>query len=431
MAVATPQKLGIKAPAGGFKTGGWYRGRQYWGGTLSDPGVLHPSSDQPGAGGAAFVAPKDVSFIQSERAKAGLSARPTSKEQVTPFLNQLQDNIFDASSKPKVKQPTVAEIKEAVTPTTGLPTLLDRGKRFEELRAEYGVAQLEESLTGIKDEIEGEFALLREQRGIEEGKPVALNVIAGRISEEERTAQERIDFLGRQQNRIVDELNTKYNVIGQFMSFYSLDYADAVSRYDQEFTRNLDMYRIVLGQGDKALDQWNADRAAASSNLTMFVNAATAGNIDYGSLSAEQKMQISKLEIQAGVPIGFIASVKKDVDADIIFTTSNEGVTQIGFRNADGSIRVESHGTRVPGSGSDTKSTRQQFKDASEGSNFPDLVNQFASSMSLEEIYKAYANTDKGRKFGKPVENPREIKLLYRVSRGEITPQEAREELEG
>ncbi|MFA5395212.1 MAG: hypothetical protein WC346_04260 [Methanogenium sp.] len=52
MATYTPQQLGISAPAGGFQKGGWYEGRQYWDGTLSDPGVIHPSSDQAGAGQA-------------------------------------------------------------------------------------------------------------------------------------------------------------------------------------------------------------------------------------------------------------------------------------------------------------------------------------------------------------------------------------------
>lgn len=50
--VYDPQSLGIAAPSGGFQQGGWYNGRQYWGGTLSDPGVIHPSSNQQGAGQA-------------------------------------------------------------------------------------------------------------------------------------------------------------------------------------------------------------------------------------------------------------------------------------------------------------------------------------------------------------------------------------------
>ena len=50
MATYAPNTVGVQAPAGGFQQGGWYGGRQYWGGTLSDPGVIHEQSTQQGAG---------------------------------------------------------------------------------------------------------------------------------------------------------------------------------------------------------------------------------------------------------------------------------------------------------------------------------------------------------------------------------------------
>lgn len=48
--IYTPDQLRIKPPPGGFQQGGWYEGRQYWNGTFSDPGVIHPWSNQIGAG---------------------------------------------------------------------------------------------------------------------------------------------------------------------------------------------------------------------------------------------------------------------------------------------------------------------------------------------------------------------------------------------
>lgn len=48
--IYTPEQLGIRPPKGGFQQGGWYEGRQYWNGTFSDPGVIHPWSNQIGAG---------------------------------------------------------------------------------------------------------------------------------------------------------------------------------------------------------------------------------------------------------------------------------------------------------------------------------------------------------------------------------------------
>lgn len=71
--VYSPESIGIKAPAGGFQQGAWYSGRQYWGGTLSDPGTIHPSSNQPGAGQAVSqdvvqqTNPANVQYIQQQQ----------------------------------------------------------------------------------------------------------------------------------------------------------------------------------------------------------------------------------------------------------------------------------------------------------------------------------------------------------------------------
>lgn len=84
-----PASVGVKAPAGGFQEGGWYGGRQYWGGTLSDPGVIHPSSNQQGAGQAVSAevnaqsaakqgvsAPQLESYLEQQR-KAQAAMKPT------------------------------------------------------------------------------------------------------------------------------------------------------------------------------------------------------------------------------------------------------------------------------------------------------------------------------------------------------------------
>ena len=50
MSTYSQSQLGLQTPEGGFQKGGWYEGRQYWNGTFSDPGVIHPMSNQQGAG---------------------------------------------------------------------------------------------------------------------------------------------------------------------------------------------------------------------------------------------------------------------------------------------------------------------------------------------------------------------------------------------
>jgi len=78
MGVYTPQSLNIKPPSGGFREGGWYRGRQYIGGTLSDPGVIHSGSSQQGAGQA----------VSAEVNRQSAQAQGVSAPQFEGYLQQ-------------------------------------------------------------------------------------------------------------------------------------------------------------------------------------------------------------------------------------------------------------------------------------------------------------------------------------------------------
>ena len=358
-----------KAPPGGFKQGGWYEGRQYWNGTFSNPGQINKLSDQQGAGQQVSKEVVRASSVAAGKAPgvfgdflANQSAQqdqPKNKQEVTPYLDRYQKNLFQSGNGVETRK----TIQEQLKPSIDNPAPLDRTGEFDKLRLEYGVSELETQLNDLKAQQDELNAGFREQRFTERGKTVPLNVIEGRISEEERQYSERNDYLGRQVARITDELNTKYNVISTYMNFKNLDYQDAVSRYESEFNQNLQIYNVLAGERKEARSAYESDRAAASANLQMFYNMVTSGNVDYNSIGDDQKVMISKLEAQAGIPIGFMASVRRDPGSDIVFTTSNEGITQVGIRNADGTISVDSYGTKInSGSSKDKKLNETEYK---------------------------------------------------------------------
>jgi len=324
-------------------------------GTRTVGGQLYYDIDQTAfGGGTGWVA---APALEGAIGQAAISPQvaPKSQEEVTPYLNQFQAELFKARERPEVRVPTAEELKKELAPTTAYPEPLKRVEEFERLRTEYGVADLETSLANIKAQIDEEYALLRQQRGIEEGKPVPMGVITGRISEEERTAQERIDFLGRQQARITDELNTKYSLISTYMNLMGLDYNDAVKRYDDEFKRNVQMYNIISGKEEAALTQYERDRTAARANLQIYTNAITSGNLSYENLSADQKLMVTKLEVQSGLPVGFISNLKmspkdrllnineKTGEALLVDEKGNFNVVQTGMRptKAEGERKEE------------------------------------------------------------------------------------------
>jgi len=392
-------------PPGGFEEGGWYwnpslgEAQQYWGGSFG-AGTTVANPNQAGYG-------QRVS--QEVQTQSGYVApEPKSSGQVTPYLNQYQSNLY--SDRPEIKVPTMEELKTTLTPAGGYPEDLNRVEKFEELRTDQGVEALETTLNDLKAQEEQAYANLRIRKAGEEGKPVAMGVISGRITEVEKQERENLDFIQRQKARVVDELNTKYNVINMYMNFYGLDYQDSVNRYNTEFQQNLDMYQIIIGRQDAQMEAWEKDRANASANLTLMMNAITAGNLDYGSMSADQKVQIAKLEAQAGIPVGTMASVKMDADANIVFTTSNEGVTQIGIRNADGTISVQKYGERISSGGGATE--KQQYyvnmakDDARTGVTLSQMLQIYGGYLTSDEIYQLY---NQNSMYGTAKESPEEL----------------------
>ena len=261
-----------------------------------------------------------------------------------------------------VNVPTFDEVKTQLTPSTPRPELIDRTALREGLRLEYGLTDLETRLNDLNKMQMDLEAVGRKRLTNEEGKPIALGVIGGRQTEIERQTNEDLDLLSRQKQVIVNELNTKYAIVETIMKDKTLDYNDAVERYNNEFESNLGIMNMVRGLQQDALDVARFNQSVAATNLQMYVNAAIKGNIDYNSLDPSQQAFIAKLEVQSGLPVGFISSIKKDPNADIIFTTSNEGVTQVGFRDADGGIRVESYGTRIS-SGTESDRKRGAFSE--------------------------------------------------------------------
>jgi hypothetical protein len=297
---------------------------------------------------------------------------PSTTSELSSNLDQYQNNLFQTYTAPEIKMPDIAiptmeQIKTAVTPTTPAPEAINRVDTRAALTSEYGVSDLEASLADLKSQEADLVASLRQQTAGERGKPVATNVIAGRVGEAERAAAERLDVITRQKNSVVDELNTKYSIINTYMQDMTLDYNDAVARYDKEFANNMSMYSVILGQQQFAistsLDVQKANisnamqtaqlneqvksrqEAAARSNLQILVNAVTAGNLTYSSMSNDTKLMVTKLEIQSGLPVGTISSLQMSAKDSILFTNTNEGVTQVGIRGADGNISVQSFGT--------------------------------------------------------------------------------------
>ena len=186
MAIYSPSSLSIKSPTGGFQQGGWYSGRQYWNGTLSDPGSIHPESNQVGAGQAvsnevvAQTNPNNVGYIQQEQQKA--QANPV--EAVTSTM-PTNTGSFNAAT-------TTGQSAGVVNPaaTINLPQI------YEGLYAKSGVKELQDQYTQMEREFTEAKGKVNDNPFLSEATRVGREAKLQKLFDE-RTANVRNDIATR------------------------------------------------------------------------------------------------------------------------------------------------------------------------------------------------------------------------------------------
>jgi glutamate synthase domain-containing protein 2 len=240
---------------------------------------------------------------------------------VSNYLDSTQQQLYSKIQQQLGEIPTQEEVIEAITPDQQRPDLISRTQILEEQKTKYGVTDLETELTNINTEINTINATLRETKAAEEGKPVALGVMAGRMTEEERQAATKMDYLNVRKQTLVDQISTAYTAINMYITYAGQDYQDAVTSYNTEFEQNLSIQNTLsslrserLGATKDVLDVYSTAKQQAinnaQANLTTIINAISKGNMKYDSLSADEKLNIQKLEIQSGLPVGTVSNLQ-------------------------------------------------------------------------------------------------------------------------
>jgi len=288
--VYSPSSLGVKAPTGGFQQGGWYEGRQYWGGTLSDPGVIHPSSNQQGAGVAVskevnaqsaqqqgVSAPQFESYLEQQRKKQQ-SQNVVPAGYVTPS-GQLDYNSINSNIGPM----------NFSTPqdTLNLPELYKKLMESSDIKTRQAeLDDLERQFTEAKGKINDNPYLSEATRVGREAKLETLHA--------DRTANIR------------NEIATK--------------------KADAETQLNLEMKQFDINsqQAEQALDRFNT-------------------LLSSGALDSASGEDIATLTRSTGIPSSMLysaitANKKKNQKTELIKSEDDNGVVTVTAIDQDGNI---------------------------------------------------------------------------------------------
>ena len=376
---SSPDKdpAGNQAPPGGFYTGGWFSGYQYWNGTFaSQAGVIHPASDQQGAG---------------QTVSSDVNAQGDAAQGLAPGTNQAYIDQQNATN-------------EGGSGTSG---------------ASAGVSGASGTgVSGAMGEPQGEVDLTGTYKGLLESSGVS-------ALQDEYLEKER-QFI---------EAKGKIND-NPFLSDASRVGREAkITKLFNERTANL-QNEIAMKKADVEtmmnlhIKQLDMNSEATQRNIDNLNNFIAMGAFDgaSGETIAEwtRKTGLSSDIILSAVK----ASKKANVDTQIITSTADSGEVTISVINSQtGEIINQSSLGNVGnaeggGGGSTAGNTEAQFMQSADTikgkdingqwwGEFPQLVANYAPYYSLEEIYSLYLKSSLGQQYGTPTENAGEIKGLY------------------
>lgn len=271
-------------------------------------------------------------------------------------LDDIQNKDFnnlEALTAPPTKDGVPSDLttsldyySKILNPTEKAPEAFNATKTLEDLRKKYGVADQEAELNKLKAEEDQLLAEQEQNVHYQQGKPVSMGVIQGRVSEVERAAKERLDFIGRQKQIIYDGLQTAYGVIQQTMDAGNMDYQNAQKKYNDDFNRNLQIMGVIRGVNQDALTAEEKAKDNALSNLQIMFNNLSEGNLKFSDMSPEQQTAWQKIEAQAGLPIGTIEQVGNRNPSGKIISSSTRDVGGVKYFDAivqmpDGSLKVD------------------------------------------------------------------------------------------
>lgn len=311
------------------------------------------------SGNADLIYAGEKLTIGNYKATPAPTASPTKTGDPTSIINANQDadiagtpSADDAptksgSSRTSRYSTAFSEISDILNPTGGRPEAPNFSNLYNKTRKDLNIDDLEQTVNDLQAEEEQIYADLRERRTAERGKTVATNVIEGRIGQAERQEMERIDYIGRQKNIALRQLQSANATIENIINFTKLDYETARNSYNDQFSQQMSLFNTVKGIVDSEITDEEREADNARANLNIIYSSIREGEVDKASFTPEMQYTINKMELAAGLPTGFYENIKnQNPNGKILSTTTRTNGTakyaDVLMRNDDGSISVKS-----------------------------------------------------------------------------------------
>ena len=365
---------GQPPPDGGFQTGGWYSGYQYWNGTFAQQaGVIHPASNQQGAG----------QTVSSE-----VNAQGDAAQGLAPGTNQAYIDQQNATNEGG-SGTSGASAGVSGASGTGVSGAMGEPQGEVDLTGTYKGLLESSGVSALQDEY-----LEKERQFIEAKGKINDNPFLSEASRVGREAKITKLFNERTAN-LQNEIAMKKADVETMMNLH-IKQLDMNSEATQRNIDNLNNF-IAMGAFDGAsgetIAEWTRKTGVSSDLILSAIEANKKGE--------EPSLHYS--ENDSGEQFLTVVSSQGDVISQ----------KSLGIGGEDGGGGGSTSGNTESNFMQSAKTIRGKDINGQWWGEFPQLVANYAPYMSLEKIYQLYLKSSLGQQYGTPTEDAGEIKGLY------------------
>lgn len=324
-------QLNIKTPKGGFQRGGWYEGRQYWDGTFSDPGVIHPMSDQQGSGQLVSAEvnlqsdkaqgnkPGDIEkYLQQQRqVQAQQNIRPTVSASQTGIFGSGYSSGTSASLPEMQVQPTInlPELQKTLFTNSGIAekeaSLVDLEGKYLEAKGKISdnpflsASQLDQRLQRLQRKYEEETAPIRSEIAMKKADiETQLNLQMKQFDINSQASRDALNYF----NTLLDSgaLNgASGEMIAQVTRATGIPGELLMNAVKSSTNKNTQLIQSTADNGEVTVSLVNKDTGAIinQQSLGLIGNAQTGGSGSSAKVSEQEIMATLVEDVRSGKPL--------------------------------------------------------------------------------------------------------------------------------
>lgn len=315
---------------------------------IKDPNLIYAGKSLNVPGATPTVAPEVRSNIAPAQTQPQQTQQQTkdqleSTDDVNNYINAGNDDAGLAATptdrRAMIKK-TAADLEDEFTGGTEAPERISVLDRYKEYQQEMGVQDYQDSLAELKKEQRDTEAILRQRKDLERGKPVAMGVIEGRVSETERQERENLDYIRREQAYVTDQFNSAMGTIKTLMDLEQSDYENATKEYERQFTIKKSMFDMAsdIVDQEKTLETEVINNARANGEIV--VNTAIKSGKTYNEMDSETQLNLTKWSMESGLGPNFFKDMFDiSKDKDILTTIISKDKSTASIMYKDGTTK--------------------------------------------------------------------------------------------